>query len=448
MILHRILPLLLCWALAACAIAPVQTAGTPAIRCTAAPQAWRLSLEPGASLPESLAAGLDAELDRAYASAALPGETARNRPVSRSMLLLSGGSEDGAFGAGFLSQWAALRKSGSLPRFRVVSGISTGSLQASFAFIDEPQVNVDAYQIAKEADLLHPLVSRGLDEHPVRGALSLARRGTLATLQPLREKLHGLLTPARLRAIAAESVPAPDGPGRLLLVGAVEMDSGDLLVFNLGKLAQNWVAATEQGDGETARAWKNCYVEALLASSSVPMAAAPVFIDGKPFIDGGARFGVFLGPLDRALARQATRDPSPANLFLLVNGTLKVAPQCLLAPCAAAKTKWRFDALAFRSLSVLINQSYVASVWWANAVGAGHGYAPRFARMELGPQGFAEHRARSGLTPAEPEERTCPEWKAIDQARDHPLEFHPRFMRCLVDYGRSHPAVKDWAGLE
>lgn len=448
MILRRFVPvLLLCWALSACAIAPVQHAGTPGLRCTDPRFAYRLALDP-AETAESLAPSpFDAALEQAYRSGnakALRDE----KPVSNSMLLLSGGSEDGAFGAGFLSQWASQRRHG-LPRVRVVTGISTGSLQSSFAFIDEPQVNVDSYSITREGELLRPLVSRGLDEHPVRGAMALARKGTLATLDPLRSLLHRLLTDSRLRAIAREA--DPDGPARKLLVGAVDMDSGDLLVFDLGKYAGEWVAATDRHDAPAATAFKDCYVEALLASSSVPMAAPPVFIDGQVFIDGGARFGVFLERLDKVLARHARSDRQGRpvdSLFILVNGTLRVSPQCTLGACPNPAPKWRFDALAFRSLSVLINQSYVASVAWAQALGQSHGYTPRIARMETGPGGFTDHRAATGLPTTGDPVKTCAEWKAEDNVRDHPLEFHPRFMRCLIDYGRHHRAVAPWAAAE
>src|SRR5882724_2051535 len=47
-------------------------------------------------------------------------------------LAISGGANDGAFGAGFLSGWAA---SGARPDFEMVTGISTGALAAPFVFI-------------------------------------------------------------------------------------------------------------------------------------------------------------------------------------------------------------------------------------------------------------------------------------------------------------------------
>ena len=472
-------------ALGGCAIRPVQYAGTPAQRCTGFPFTYRLTIDPeagsaaaasgpaGPTGEAALAKGpdasaLDAALARTYSDGTLRPYAPNEEPVSNSLLLLSGGSEDGAFGAGFLSEWARLRGArfsgdaqhrGGLPRFRVVTGISTGSLQASFAFIDQPQPVVDSYTITREDQLLHPLVSRGLGEHPVRGALSLARHGTLATLDPLRRLLDTLLTtpyhgplgdyPTRLHAIARE---ASDNEGkRALLIGAVEMDSGDMTVFDLGAYARAWVAATDAEDAPRAEALKHCYIEALIASSSVPMAAAPVFIDGRIFIDGGARFGVFLRPLDRAFAANRRLDAEGQvrdHLYMLINGTLQLTPKCLLADCPNPSTKWRFDSLAFRSLSVLINQSYVSSVYWARTQGEQSGLTPKIARMIGGAGGFEDHRAVTGLPVPAPLERTCKEWKAYDDETAHPLEFHANFMRCLIDYGRHHPAVTGWAAAE
>lgn len=473
----------LCLLLGGCAIRPVQYAGPPAFTCLAPPYTFRLAVDPardlapdghaealtgGAPAPGSEAAALDAALARAYQSGALRPYAPHDEPVSNSLLLLSGGSEDGAFGAGFLQGWAAQRSVRNaaaepgrkgLPRFRVVTGISTGSLQASFAFLDDPQPVVESYSISHERDLLNPLVSRGLGEHPVRGALSLARHGTLATLDPLRALLDRLLMGevdgpegariSRLEAIAHET-NSNEG-NRRLMVGAVEMDSGDLMVFNLGEYAREWVAARQAEQGSRADAIKHCYIEALIASSSVPMAAAPVFIDGKVFIDGGARFGVFLRPFNRAFAanRRVTPSGQPRdNLYMLINGTLELAPQCTLGPCPHPNPKWRFDALAFRSLAVLINQSYVSSVYWAKNEGRQQGLEPVFARMETGAGGYLAHRAATGLPVPDPQVRSCAEWKAYDDQTEHPLEFHPHYMRCLIDYGRHHRAATDWASLE
>lgn len=53
------------------------------------------------------------------------------------LLLLSGGGGNGAFGAGFLRGWRS-RPDAPMPRFDLVTGISTGALQAPFALLGTP----------------------------------------------------------------------------------------------------------------------------------------------------------------------------------------------------------------------------------------------------------------------------------------------------------------------
>jgi hypothetical protein len=50
-------------------------------------------------------------------------------------LSISGGGENGAFGAGLLCGWSA---HGSRPVFHLVTGVSTGALTAPFAFLGPP----------------------------------------------------------------------------------------------------------------------------------------------------------------------------------------------------------------------------------------------------------------------------------------------------------------------
>ena len=56
----------------------------------------------------------------------------RNGVVKLSMLALSGGRPDGAYGAGLLNGWTAR---GDRPEFSTVTGVSTGAIIALFAFL-------------------------------------------------------------------------------------------------------------------------------------------------------------------------------------------------------------------------------------------------------------------------------------------------------------------------
>src|SRR6185295_11054511 len=55
-------------------------------------------------------------------------------------LAISGGGSDGAFGSGLLNGWSS---TGRRPKFKVVTGVSTGALIAPFAFLGpdyDPQI--------------------------------------------------------------------------------------------------------------------------------------------------------------------------------------------------------------------------------------------------------------------------------------------------------------------
>jgi hypothetical protein len=337
----------------------------------------------------------------------------------------------------------------------VITGISTGALQSTFAFLDQAARIEAEYRIPGEARLLHPFTKGGLKSKSkvaqARGAISLVRRGAIADLQPLRERLHELIDDATLRQVAEQAGLPGSGDERKLLVGAVEMDSGDAYVFDLTEAARRYAA------GSTAM--RECYIEALMASSSVPMAALPVFIEGKMYIDGGARFGVISDFLSAALEREAKTlpDDSSKNLFILINGTLEAGTTCHLKDCGDHPLEltpagevpqhgdWTFDKLALRSMSILINQSYRSSVYLARREGTELAYRPFFVKIK---SDYQEHLATLDFDGPPGETLNCREWSRRDDARDAPLEFHPRFMRCLIDYGAKRPEVAAWAAAE
>ena len=63
----------------------------------------------------------------------------RDPNTTLDFLLLSGGGDRGAFGAGFLLGWARVAPGpGALPKFDGVSGVSTGAFIAPFAFLGTP----------------------------------------------------------------------------------------------------------------------------------------------------------------------------------------------------------------------------------------------------------------------------------------------------------------------
>jgi hypothetical protein len=100
-------------------------------------------------------------------------------------LAISGGAENGAFGAGFLNGWTA---AGTRPSFKLVTGISTGALIAPFAFLGpsrDPALR-EIYTTISAKNVISP-----------RNYVSALLEDALATTGPLRRMpSSGLIPPA------------------------------------------------------------------------------------------------------------------------------------------------------------------------------------------------------------------------------------------------------------
>ena len=193
-------------------------------------------------------------------------------------LALSGGAGDGAFGAGILCGWTA---AGTRPRFKLVTGISTGALIALFAFLG-PEYDAklkELYTTISDQDiytgygLLKLVLSRGISEG-------------VASTEPLARLLERLIDENMLQAIAAEH-----NKGRRLLVGTTQLDAQRRVIWNMGA-----IAASHHPDA------LKLFRQVLLASVSTPVAFNPVYIKVKAagqdydemHVDGGVKVQVML----------------------------------------------------------------------------------------------------------------------------------------------------------
>lgn len=194
-----------------------------------------------------------------------------------SFLAISGGGENGAFGAGLLAGWS---KRGTRPKFDVVTGISTGALSAPFAFLgsayDERMravyTSIDADDIfQKHSPLLATLTHEALTD-----------------TTPLRELILEEMSADFVRRIADEY-----SKGRLLLILTTNLDQGRAVIWNIGAIAQS----------EHPKA-RELIVDILLASAAIPGVFPPVMLDvtadGKRYqemhVDGGLIAQAFLYP--------------------------------------------------------------------------------------------------------------------------------------------------------
>lgn len=355
------------------------------------------------------------------------------------MLLLSGGSENGAFGAGFLAGW---HSTGTMPRFGLVTGISTGALQATGTFIGRHDITVRGYTIEDESDLLDVFVSA----NAVEGGLgffaikTLLKRGAISDLTALEKRLHGLYTPDVIEAVGARY---EGGKGARLLVGVTDIDLGRAVALDLTQLANRYKQTSDKNERKLL---KNCYIKALLASSIVPPAARPIFIDNRMYIDGGLRYALFDDRLGEVLANKSFRESRP-RMFAILNATGTSRARCgkvddadcdPITSTTGQREDWDVLGLAMRSLELFETQIKRLSVDRAQqrAKGDGEEEAMPFFFARILPDDMTRASMRFAIPDFEGV-KTCASWRKDDRTRDEtkPLQFHRRYMRCLIQYG-------------
>lgn len=392
-------------------------------------------------------------------------------PPKVNLLFLSGGSQKGAFGAGFLKGWS--ERPGGLPKFDLVTGVSAGAILASAAFIGDGDGAAQRFSsINRESDVLTPFAKRGANGEIAKSSYpGIARHGAAADLAPMRASLVQYLTSPRPGSSVPRIAEVREEAmkGRHLYVGAVDLDSGQFVAFDLSGYLRSQPVIT--------RKVVDCYADAVLASSSVPLAALPVFIDGRIYVDGGARNGMFGMQLINQLLELASSgggDPALApNLYLLVNGTQEIDPDCgayrkqKIAPpgpsqeqdrfCKATvgnsaaapprRPTWSLDGVGMRSVDVLVNQVYRANAQatfqaYQLAFRTADGF--RFARMRPDAPDFrlGDYSCGSGAGYVSSDGR--PTWYDLDDKAYLPLEFYPNYMKCLIAYGASRARQERW----
>jgi hypothetical protein len=265
---------------------------------------------------------------------------AMSSPAPIEILCLSGGGQNGAFGAGFLKGW---RENAALPRprFDVVTGVSTGALIATFAFLGEPgddAVLEHLYTTTSKRQVLSK-----------RPDLALLFSNSTYTAGPLRALIDRTITPDVI-----DRVQAAAHEGRKLVVATVNMDFGGVRTWDLTSLAE------EQGRGCLA-----LYKKILLAAVAVPILVPPVFIEGRMHMDAGTREQVFIRNFTRDLGRQmrvaraqGRAASGPDRCFVIVNGKIGVPVECV-ENCALP--------IAMRSVQLLLDEAMVGSLFRIHA---------------------------------------------------------------------------------
>ncbi|GEM_PF-3339007 len=465
---------------------------------------------------------------------------------SKSVLVLSGGSLHGAFGAGLFYGWAKAAGEGGEqpPTYDIITGVSTGALQSTFIFLatsksdkiknsatsirnrlgDVPFLRdrlyhekngvagpetgylatlAQDYMPDRESDLLHLHPLQKLSPNKL-GFLELINHDGLANMDPLRRVIRAELSDDALRGVATEA-----NSGRRLYVAIADLENKYGYAADLTKLAQLAVLAAEPGaktpeeiqdlEGvfpEYRRShphseaiyleWaRDCYTDALVASSSVPpgVNAVPIEIikEGKDghildpnsprlraarglpkqvvpsnyvagrhvFVDGGALFAVFFSQLHDEI-----KDLPKVDMDLIVNGTYfpKEWDKWL---DSHGKTK-RIEKMRLSSVDyglgaadLLQTQVRIFSVQEARRWESGRGtfrWALIDNRAIVGtPDGMDKFFHWPGKryegTPFDwgfataKGSGSCQHWHDTVDRKMNPMEFYPVYMQCMLDYG-------------
>jgi len=225
-------------------------------------------------------------------------------------LALSGGGSNGAFGAGVLCGWT---QAGTRGKFKVVTGISTGSLIAPYAFLgsDYDHLLKESYTTISDKNI-----------YTSRNILSLPWSESFKDTAPLKKLIAEQMDEDKLEEIAKLHAQ-----GRRLYIGTTAMDAGRLMIWNMGAIASS-------GHPDALELFR----KVLLASSSIPAAFPPVYFDveveGSKYdemhSDGNTVTNVFFYGfmLDLPAARKEiygnNAPPAGGDVYIIRDGKLEV----------------------------------------------------------------------------------------------------------------------------
>jgi hypothetical protein len=251
-------------------------------------------------------------------------------------LTISGGGSNGAFGAGVLVGWTA---AGTRPNFDLVTGISTGSLIAPFAFLGP----------AYDDSLREAYTTISGDEiYTKKGIFAIIGSDSLADATPLRKLVTHYIDDGFVSAIAAEHAK-----GRRLLIGTTNIDAERPVVWDIGSIA----SSPDPGR-------KALIPDIVVASASIPGIFPPVRIgvlaDGQLYdelhVDGGTTNQLFLTPSNLSAhdIDKKTGGKRKRTVYIIRNG--KVEPEW-----SAVKPK--LASLAGKSLASLIKNQGIGDLY-------------------------------------------------------------------------------------
>ena len=228
------------------------------------------------------------------------------------LLVVSGGGDWGAFGAGVLKGWGKVAGDMARPSFDVVTGVSTGAMIAPFAFLGDDDSIERIVQLYR-----HPkddwIKSRGL-------MFFMPSNPSFYALPGLEQEMSAKLDRPMLERLVAEGAK-----GRTLLVNTTNIDLGEMRAWDI--VAETKTALRKNDE-------KHVY-SVLLASAGIP-AVFPardigewLYVDGA--ITGNILYGGRAGEADSFPVRWRKaypREPLPRlRYWVIFNNQVRFPPQ-------------------------------------------------------------------------------------------------------------------------
>jgi len=233
-------------------------------------------------------------------------------------------------------------QTGTRPRYKLVTGISTGALMAPFAFLG-PSYDArlkEAYTTISDKDIYQAY-------GPVTILLSLANLKALPSLadtRPLVQLVAKLIDTQVLQEIAREHKK-----GRRLLMGTTQLDAQRLVIWNMGAIAAS-------GHPQALKLFRKIMV----ASAAIPAMFPPQYFaveaGGEKFkemhVDGGTKAQVML--YEGAIRLFAGGGQRPRQLFIIRNE--QVYPEW-------KEVKPQLKYIAIRAINTLLKSQGVGDLF-------------------------------------------------------------------------------------
>jgi len=361
-------------------------------------------------------------------------------PQLGSTLLLSGGGQWGAFGAGFIDQLANAKSDGlsALDEINIITGVSTGGLQALFVAVEDYDSLVQNYAPESESEI----VDR-------QAFWKVPFSGSVAGLAPLRRKIEQALCREGDPKSGCPMIDALGESRKFAIIGFVHAASGKFYYVNANEIASSAMPGSDKTAISTRREAQQCLTGAALASAAMPVFFQQVQINGQTYYDGGARQSVFEPGIVEEITRLQTRQ---IKALMEVDGSVEKANEAELPPIYVirngptvfpgdkdGKVNRKADALTAgqQAYSIMVNQVEVQSI---ASLRLAHPTGDIFLVTADGYDREHDGVSDGNTTPT----------REICRKQSEEIMFDPQFMACLTRLGRakaSRPEGKQWISL-